>query len=110
MSAAQYNITVEKEVDYSRTFQIKRDEIIIDLDGYSFASQIRTHHTDGDSTAFTCTITDSDQGLVRLSLTDTQTAALEGGTQYWDLVMTDDSGIKTRLLEGKCFVKNGITR
>ena len=109
-SAAQYNININKEADFVRSFQIKEDSVVKNITGHTFAAQIRSHHTDSDSTAFTCTIENAAQGLVQITLTDTQTSALEAGTQYWDLVMTDDGGSKTRLVEGKAFVKAGITR
>ena len=110
MSAAQYNIQIEKYADFSRGFQVKEDDVVVDLTGYSFASEVREHPVSDDSTAFTTTIVDAAQGLFNVNLTDQQTAALEAGTQYYDIVMTDPVGNKTRILAGKAFISAGVTR
>jgi hypothetical protein len=107
--AGQYNISVNKNQDYFLTFQVKSGEEVLDITDYSFNGAVKTHHTSPDSVSITCTIVDAIQGLVNLHIEDTVTATMESGTQYWDLVMTDAGGIKTRLLEGKCFVNAGIT-
>jgi len=105
-----YNITINKHSDFARSFQIKEDDVVLDLTNHSFAAQVRKHPTDSDATTFTVTVTDAAQGTLQIKLTDTQTAAMSAGTQYWDIVMTDDNNLKTRLLEGKAFVKDGVTR
>jgi hypothetical protein len=110
MTAAVYNITIDKEADFSRSFVIKEDAVVKDLTDHSFAAQVRTHHTDTSATSFTITITDAANGVINLAIADTVTADMEAGTSYWDLVMIDDNGLKSRLLEGKAFVKAGVTR
>lgn len=108
-SAAQFNITVNKGQDYFLTMVIKNGEEILDLTNHSFAGAVKTHHTSDESVAITCTVVDAAQGLMNIAISDDLTSTMEAGTQYWDLVMTDGDGLKTRLMEGKCFVKAGIT-
>jgi hypothetical protein len=110
MAMAEYNITIEAHSDYSRSFQIKVDGTPLDLSGYSFAAQIREHHTSPDSVDFTVNIVDAPTGVIAMSLTDEVTGTLEPGTQYYDLVMTGSDSRKQRLLGGRAFVKAGITR
>ena len=109
MTAAQYNITVNQHSDFSRTFQVKRDGVVQDLTSYSFAGSLKKHHTETTDVDFTATITDAATGKFKIELTDTQTAGMDPGFYQYDVVMTDDAGIKTRLLEGTADVRVGIT-
>jgi len=43
-------------------------------------------------------------------LTDTQTSAIEAGRYVYDLVITDGSGSKSRVVEGQATVTPGVTR
>ena len=110
MTAAVYNITINQGADFSRAFVIKEDGVTKDLTNHSFQAQTREHPTHADAVSFTCTVSDAANGIMGISLTDEQTAAMSAGTWYWDLIMTDDAGLKSRLMEGKTFVKPGVTR
>lgn len=107
--AADYNITINKNSDFGRTFQIKEADVIIDLTGYSVAGALKENFRATDSVAFTATITDPAQGLFNIKLTDTVTASMDPGTWVYDIVLTDTSGLKTRLLNGRAFVLQGVT-
>lgn len=110
MAAAVYNITIDAEADFSRTFEVSENSAPIDISNYTFAAQVREHFHSDTATAFTTTIIDASLGLFNISLTDTQTADLTPGKQYYDIVMTDAAGSKTRLLQGDAQVAWGITR
>ena len=109
MSAGQYNITVEKHADFKRTFQIKLNDVVLDITGYSFAGSLKENYKTDESTDFTATITDAGAGLLTIELTDTVTSTMDPGTWVYDVVMTDTAGLKQRILEGKAFVKQGVT-
>ena len=109
LMAAQYNITINKNADFSRTFALKTADVTTDITGYTFAGTLKpTFHSD-TSVSFTAVVTDALQGLFSIKLTDTQTADMTPGDWVWDLVQTDTAGLKTRLLEGQAFVKPGVT-
>lgn len=110
MTAATLNITIDRYSSFARSFQIKEDDVVKDLTDHTFAAQVRKHPTDSEATTFTVTVQDAAQGTIRIALTDTQTASMSAGTQYWDIVMTDDAGLKSRLLQGKAFISDGVTR
>lgn len=109
LMAADYNITINKNSDFGRTFQIKEADVIIDLTGYSVAGALKENFRATDSVAFTATITDPAQGLFNIKLTDAVTASMDPGTWVYDIVLTDTSGLKTRLLNGRAFVLQGVT-
>ena len=107
--AAQYNITINKGADFSRSFAVKTDNVIQDLTGYQFAGTLKPNYNSDVSVPFVATITDAVQGLFSIKLTDTTTTAMTPGNWVYDVVQTDNAGLKTRLLEGQAFVKPGAT-
>lgn len=107
--AADYNITVNKKSDFKRSFQLKEDNVIVDLTDYSVAGALKENYRATTSVAFAASVTDAAAGLFDISLTDTVTTDMDPGTWVYDIVLTDPSGIKTRLLEGRAFVKAGVT-
>ena len=110
MAAAVYNITIDAQADFGRSFEVSEAGVALDITGYTFAAQVREHFHSTDSTAFTTAIVDAPLGLFNISLTDVQTAAMTSGKQYYDIVMTDATGAKQRLLQGDAMVAWGITR
>lgn len=82
----------------------------LNLSGYSSAGQIRKTY---GSTTISATFTTSNEnatGKVTLSLTDTQTSALEPGRYVYDMNITSSGGITTRVVEGQAIVTPGVTR
>lgn len=108
-SAAIYNITVNQHADFSRSFVVKQDNVVLDITDFSFAGSLKKHHTKSTDVDFTTEITNAAAGAFKVSLTDTQTGAMTPGEWQYDIVMTDDNGIKTRLMEGVADVRPGIT-
>ncbi len=107
--AATYNITIDKYADFKRTFQIKEDDVVLDITDYSFDAALKENYQATTDVDFTCTITDAGSGLFTMELTDTTTGTLDPGTWVYDLRMTDTTGKITRLFQGKAFVKQGVT-
>lgn len=110
MAAAVYNITIDAEADFSRSFEVSESGVPIDITSYTFAAQIREHFHSTTHTSFTTTVTNGALGLFTISLTDIETGALVYGKQSYDIVMTDTNLKKQRLLQGDALVAWGITR
>lgn len=108
--AAQYNITINKNADFKRSFQIKESGSILDITSHTFEAKLKENLqvADSDAIAFTCSITDAGAGTFSIELTDTQTATMNPGSWRYDVVMTDTSSKKTRLLEGVADVREGV--
>ncbi len=107
--AAQYNITIDKNSDFVRTFQIKESNVILDIAGYSFAGSIKENFNSSTKIDFVTAITDATNGLFSISLTDTVTAGMSSGNNVYDVIMTDTSGKRTRLFQGTAGVRQGVT-
>lgn len=89
-----------------------------DLTGVTAAAKVRAAFADVSSIVdITCTVTDAVNGVLTLSLTDTQTAALSAGGAtsrtaalgYWDLKLTV-STLVTRYLEGRVTLSQEATK
>tara|TARA_R100000734_G_C3302419_1_gene92940 strand:- start:266 stop:595 length:330 start_codon:yes stop_codon:yes gene_type:complete len=107
--SATYNITINQNSDFERSFQVKSGGVILNLTSHSFSGRISENYNTTTVQDFTTAVTDAAAGTFTLSLTDAQTAALDPGTWVYDVVMTDASGKKTRLLQGNAFVSQGVT-
>ena len=49
-------------------------------------------------------------GQLTLTLTDVITAAMDSGRYVYDVLLTDASGDKTRVLEGQAVLTPGVSR
>ena len=79
------------------------------LNGYSAISKFKKNPASSTSTSFSTSITDTENGKIRISLTAAQTAELKAGRYYYDLYLHKD-GENTRIIEGDVIVKKSVTR
>lgn len=107
--AAQYNITVNQNADFRRAFQIKEDSVVVDVTNYVFSGRLKASFNDDGYVDFTCAIENATEGTFSINLTDTVSADMSPGTWVYDVMMTTDAGVKTRLIQGNAFVKQGVT-
>ena len=107
--AATYNITVNQNADFRRAFQVKEDSVIVDITNYTFSGRLKSSFNDDSYVDFVASVTDGPAGTFSILLTDTVTGAMKPGTWVYDVVMTADTGVKTRLLQGNAFLKQGVT-
>ncbi len=107
--AQQKNISIDQGETYSIDINITDQyDDLIDLTGYTANSQIRKHYLSESYVSFTTSV--ANNGVVTLSLTANQTANITAGRYYYDLLISADDGHKTRVIEGICTVKAGVTR
>jgi len=105
------NIFIDQGTDFSITVDVTDTSGgALNMSGYSAAAQIRkTYGSSTVSSTFTTSIAEV-TGQVTLSLTDTQTTALESGRYVYDLNVTSGGGQTTRVVEGQAIVTPGVTR
>ena len=108
--AAVYNITVNQNSDFNRSFQLKEADIILDISNYTVEGSLKPNHNSTTTVDFTASITDGPAGVFSLSLSDTVTETMTPGNWVYDVVITDTALQKTRLLEGTAIVKAGVTQ
>ena len=99
----QYNFSVDKGRDLLQEFTFKdEDGNALDLSGYTFRSQAR-ESSDPDSTLIiehTVDYSDANVGTVRLTNTDTETGAIADDVGYYDLLVSDGSGLEETWVYG----------
>ena len=105
------NIFIDQGATFTTTVTVTdANGDAVNLSGYSVAAQIRKTFLSSTATAFTATISNASSGEITISLTPTQTAALEAGRFVYDVVITASGGTKTRVVEGQVTVNPSVTR
>jgi len=105
------NIFIDQGATFTTTVTINDSTgSALDLSNYTALAQIRKTYASTTSTSFTSTFaSDRTTGQITISLTDTQTASLDSGRYVYDVLITDASDVKTRVVEGSAIVTAGVT-
>lgn len=111
MGAATYNITVERNVDFQISMYLKDyNRNPIDLTNQTVDSEIKQDYYFPTLTTFNIDVTTPVSGLIEMSLTAAQTAALHPGVLQYDILVKDnDDGTIQRILKGTVTVATNIT-
>ena len=105
------NIFIDQGATFTTTVTVTdANGDAVNLSGYSVAAQIRKTFLSSTATSFTATISNASSGEITISLSPTQTAALEAGRFVYDVVITASGGTKTRVVEGQVTVNPSVTR
>ena len=111
MSAGTYNFTIEQGTTCSRVLTLQENGSAMNLTGYSVASQMRSTHDSSSIVAtFSGSVTNASSGQLTLSLTNSQTSAIEEAIYVYDVEITSGAGAVTRILEGNVTVTPEVTR
>ena len=109
--AAVSNFYIDQGADFSTIISLTDSNgDVLNLSGYTALAQIRKTY---GSTTIAGTFTTSlaaDTGQLTMSLTDVVTAAMTSGRYVYDVLLTDGSGDKTRVLEGQAILTPGVSR
>ena len=108
--AIKANLIVDQGTDYTTTINLTDDnDNVVDLTGYTGVGQMRKTYTSSNSVSFNITL-ESANGVVVLSLTDTQTANIVAGRYVYDVFVTSPANITSRIVEGIVTVTPRATR
>lgn len=109
ISPGTYNISLQRRADYSITLQFKDStDAAINLTGWTVAAQVWNQARTSKYADFTVTYTNLVTGTIAIALTDEQTA-LFPNEAYYDVLLTNPSGLKEYYLEGIVYVSEGYT-
>ena len=104
-----YNIPLQRRADYSVTLQFKDASAApIDLTNWTVAAQVWKEGRTTKYADFTVTYTNRSTGTIAIALTDEQTAIFPNEA-YYDVLLTNPSGLKEYYLKGLVFVSEGYT-
>lgn len=107
------NLIVNSGSDFSQSFTLEGNDSnsTFDLTNYTVASQMRKWAGSSSYTAFTAEIVQPPtEGQVLLTLTANQTKNIKAGRYIYDVVITDNYGLKNRVIEGNVLVREGATQ
>lgn len=109
VSPGTYNITLQRRADYSVTLQFKdSNNAVINLTGWTAAAQVWNQNRTTKYADFTVTYTNRSTGTIEIALSDTDTATFPNEA-YYDVLLTNPSGLKEYYLEGVIYVSEGYT-
>jgi hypothetical protein len=104
-----YNIALQRRADYSVQLQFKDSTgSAINLTGWSVAAQAWNQGRSTKYADFGIAYTNRLTGTITISLTAAQTT-LFPDEAYYDVLLTNGSGLKEYYLEGTIYVSEGYT-
>ena len=115
---AQYEeFTIDQGADVAIELHlVDRNDAVKNINNHTIAAKLKKNYNSGDSdtTSFAAIVSDADNGIATLSLTNAQTDALKVGRYVYDveLSFTDSAGntITERILEGRMQVTPSVTK
>lgn len=109
ISPGTYDISLQRRADYSITLQFKDStDTAINLTGWTVAAQVWNRLRTTKYADFAVTYTNRVTGTVAIALTDEQTDDFPNEA-YYDVLLTNPSGLKEYYLEGVVYVSEGYT-
>ena len=104
------NFTVDRRADFPIKLTFKDSTgSAINLSGYTVAAQVYDESRTTKYADWTVAYTDRTNGIVDISLTDTQTATFTPSILFYDVLLTEPGGSKNYYLDGKLFINEGYT-
>jgi len=112
MAAGRYNIEIDQGSDFDIDLTLTEDGVATNLTGYSARAQMRAKKSDASPAAsFTCTVTDAEGGVLKMSLPNSTSSSIAAGRYFYDLeIYTAGDAIVKRLLEGEVTIDREVTR
>ena len=111
MAVFSTNLLIYKHTDFEQTFVLEdsQSNSAKDLTGFTGTCRMQRTLNLGSLTAFTLAFTNRALGKVRISLSSSQTANIEDGKYFYELMLTDPNGVVERVIEGIVIVKHPVT-
>lgn len=109
--ARKLNLYVDQGSDYSNTL-IAKDSAnsIIDLTDYTVAGKVKKTYTWTNATSFSTSIdSNAATGSITITLDANTTGLLVAGRHVYDIEVTSNTGVVTRVQEGILTVKPSVT-
>jgi len=111
MAVFSTNLIIYKHTDFEQTFVLEDSQTnsFKDLTDFTGTCKMQRTLNLGSLTSFTLAFTNRIRGKIRISLTDDQTAVIEEGKYFYELMLTDPNDVTERVIEGVVIVKHPVT-
>jgi hypothetical protein len=107
------NLVINAGSNFSQTFTLEQTESnsFLNLTNYQVDSQMRKWSGSSNAITFTAEVEyPYTTGKINISLTSEQTKNIKPGRYVYDIIITDSSNIKNKVIEGMVLVREGVTR
>jgi hypothetical protein len=112
MSAGYQNIYLNQGEDFYTTITLyDNNGVPYNLTNFTIASQAKTsYYTANAAIVFSASVFSANSGIIALAANNATTANVSARQKLvYDVYITDNSGVKTRVLEGQVYVSPGVT-
>ena len=111
MATFSTNLVIYTHTDFEQTFLLEDNQSnsAKDLTGFTGTCKMQRTLNLGSLTQFNLSFPNRLGGKVRIGLTAAQTANVELGKQFYELMLTDPDGNVERVIEGIVIVKQPVT-
>ena len=111
MAVFSTNLIIYKHTDFEQTFVLEDglSNSAKDLTGFTGTCKMQRTLNLGSLRAFNLSFTNRLLGKIRISFTNAQTANIEEGKYFYELMLTDSGGVVERVIEGQVIVKHPVT-
>lgn len=104
-------LTLEQGSDFNAVLNLTDSTgTALNLSNFNVESQMRKSYYSSTATDFVMEITSIATGEINMSMSAANTSNLTPGRYVYDVLVTDNSNIKTRIIEGIINVKPSVTR
>lgn len=124
MAAGNYSFTIEQGTTFTRVFKYKDENgAPVDLTGYDVRMQIRSSFDSAVLASLTSGSGDfvvsvppdaadgvTDKNQIKLTISATNTAAYTFDQALYDIELESETGVVTRLLQGKIKLSREVTK
>jgi hypothetical protein len=109
MSAAFTGITIEQRSCYNLTLTLTKNGSVYDLSGVNLKGEIRRDFDDALQAVFKTEILNIPSGIAKISLSGSQTAAIDLSPCSWDLFADKENECPDKLLYGPVYLIKNAT-
>ena len=112
MAVFSTNLIVYTHTDFEQTFLLEDNQSnsAKDLTGFTGTARFKKQIQDlSDPTAFNLSFPNRELGKIRIGLTATQSANVDPGKYFYEILLNDGNDVIERVVEGTVIVKQPVT-
>ena len=111
MAAYVSNIVIDVGADFGQSFNLENNaNAPLNLTGFTGAAKLKKSAATSSTAAnFVVSFPNATAGQLKIALGSTVTSGLKPGRYVYDVLLTDASSLKTRVVEGSAIVTAGVT-
>ena len=109
--SAQNNLSIDQGADFTyNVYLIDSAGVAVDLTGFNGNCQLRTSYTSNVYFTMDVNVSTVNTGLITLSMNSATSSTLTAAKYLYDVKLTSNNNIVSRLMEGVISVNKDVTR